>query len=87
MSDQKKLSVESMTRSKHKSTEAFVDLNFNGLVIKGYKVVNGQDGLFVSEPSVPGKDKKWYKTVYTENTDLKKEIDKVILEKFKEETT
>jgi len=55
------------------------------VVVKGFRVVNGKKGLFVSEPQQVGKDGKWYPTTYVLNDEIKKEIEKVVMEAFESE--
>ncbi len=46
------------------NTKAFVDIQTEeGIVIKGFKLVQGPTGLFVGSPSEKGKDGKWYESV------------------------
>ena len=47
------------------SLKAFADVVVNDvLLIKGLKIVEGRNGMFVSMPSEQSsKDKKWYETV------------------------
>ena len=64
---------------------AFVDLSIgDSLVVKGFKVVEGQEGLFVSMPSQPGKDGKWYESAFPTTKEKRKEISEVILSAYKE---
>ncbi|MCX8009926.1 MAG: septation protein SpoVG family protein [Ignavibacteria bacterium] len=43
---------------------AFFDLQTEeGIIIKGFRLVNGTNGLFVSAPSEKGKDDKYYDNV------------------------
>ena len=45
-------------------TVAFFDIQTNdGIIIKGFRIVNGSKGLFVSAPDEKGKDGKYYETV------------------------
>lgn len=47
-------------------TKAFVDLNLDDtLIIKGLTLVEGKNGLFLSFPSIKGKDEKYYDLVYS----------------------
>ncbi len=65
------------------STKAFCDLSIlDSLVIKGLRVVEGENGLFVSMPQEAGKDGKWYNTVITLRRELMDEIEKVVLEAY-----
>jgi len=52
------------------------------LVVKGFRVVDGKKGLFISEPQQAGKDGKWYPTAYALNDEVKKELEKVVMEAF-----
>jgi len=65
------------------STKAFCDLSvLDGLVIKGLRIVEGKDGLFVSMPREVSRDGKWYNTVIPLNKEIKEEIEKVVLEAY-----
>ncbi len=63
--------------------KAFADVTFSGVVIKGFSVVNGEKGLFVSMPRHQGKDGKWYDTVYPETKELRQQLSEVVLEAYK----
>ena len=63
--------------------KAFADVSFSGVVIKGFSVVNGEKGLFVSMPRHQGKDGKWYDTVSPETKELKQQLSEVVLEAYK----
>ena len=63
--------------------KAFCDISlFDTLIIKGLKVVNGKNGLFVSMPREQGKDGKWYDSVRRINREIKKVIENVVLEAY-----
>jgi len=67
--------------------KAFVDLNINGvLVIRGLKVVEGPDGLFVSMPQEQGKDKKWYDTIRCLSGSFRNNISDCILDAYNKKT-
>jgi len=63
--------------------KAFADVSFSGIVIKGFSVVNGEKGLFVSMPRHQGKDGKWYNTVTPTTKELKQQLTEVVLEAYK----
>ena len=45
-------------------TSAFLDVqNKDGITLKGFRLVNGSNGLFLSSPDQKGKDGKYYETV------------------------
>lgn len=62
---------------------AFADLCLSGIVVKGFSVVDGSKGLFVSMPRHQGKDGKWYNTVYPTTKELKQQLSEAILEAYK----
>lgn len=53
-------------------------------LIKGFRIVEGKNGLFVSSPTTSGKDGKWYRTALPLTDEAKKEVDRVILEAFED---
>ncbi len=63
--------------------KAFADVSFSGMVIKGFSVVDGEKGLFVSMPRHQGKDGKWYNTVTPVTKELKQQLSEAVLEAYK----
>lgn len=62
---------------------AFVDMSVNeALVIRGLKVIEGQQGLFVSMPQEKGKDSKWYDTIRCLLPQVRSQINDCILEAY-----
>jgi len=64
--------------------KAFVDVSFAGIIVKGFSVVDGSQGLFVSMPRHQGKDGKWYNTVYPSTKELKEQLCAAVLTAYKE---
>ena len=64
--------------------KAFADVSISGIVLKGFGVVNGSKGLFVSMPRQKGKDGKWYNTVLPETKELKDQLAQVVLEAYQQ---
>ncbi|MFH0790831.1 MAG: SpoVG family protein [Candidatus Omnitrophota bacterium] len=62
--------------------KAFADVSFSGVVIKGFSVVDGSKGLFVSMPRHQGKDGKWRETVTPATKELKQQLVEVVLEAY-----
>jgi len=62
---------------------AFADVSLSGIVVKGFGVVDGSKGLFVSMPRHLGKDGKWYDTVYPTTKELRKQLSDVVLDAYK----
>ncbi len=68
------------------SLRAFASLTImNAFVVKGLKVVNGVNGLFVSMPSQKGKDDKYYDTFFPLTKEIRDGVNKVVLAKYNEE--
>jgi stage V sporulation protein G len=63
--------------------KAFADVTFSGMLIRGFSVVDGEKGLFVSMPRHQGKDGKWYDTVTPSTKELKQQLSEVVLEAYK----
>lgn len=71
--------VERMTKGEWGKTRAFFDLKTDeGFVLKGFKLVNGISGLFVSFPSQKNKDDEYKDTVYADQA-LKQKVSEVAL--------
>jgi len=63
--------------------KAFADVIINGQVlIKGVRIADGRNGLYVSMPSTQGKDGKWYPTVMLLEDSLKEELQTTVLEAY-----
>jgi len=64
--------------------KAFADVSLAGIVIKGFSVVDGSNGLFVSMPRHQSKDGKWYNTVWPSTKELKQKLSEAVLTAYKE---
>jgi len=63
-------------------TAAFFDIQTNdGITIKGFRLVNGSNGLFMSAPDQKGKDGKYYETVVLPK-EMKSELERLAIEEF-----
>jgi len=63
-------------------TAAFLDVQTNdGITIKGFRLVNGSNGLFLSSPDQKGKDGKYYETVILPK-EMKSDLEKIALEEY-----
>ena len=63
-------------------TAAFFDIQTDdGITIKGFRLVNGSNGLFLSFPDQKGKDGKYYETVILPK-EMKNELEKMAIEEF-----
>lgn len=66
-------------------TKAFIDIKLDDtLVIKGFTLVEGKDGLFLSFPSTKGKDGKYYNSVYSLDKEWLKLLQDACVKKYNE---
>lgn len=67
------------------NTKAFVDLELDStLVIKGFTLVEGKKGLFLTFPSTKGKDGKYYNSVYSLDKEWKELLQDACIKKYNE---
>tara|TARA_Y100000590_G_scaffold147506_1_gene169353 strand:- start:490 stop:846 length:357 start_codon:yes stop_codon:yes gene_type:complete len=65
---------------------AFFDLRTtDGFVIKGFKIVEGINGLFVGMPSVQNKEGEYYDSVFADK-DLRDELEKLAIREYGQES-
>lgn len=63
-------------------TAAFFDVQTDDeIIIKGFRIVNGTNGLFISLPDQKGKDGKFYDTVILPK-EMKDSLEKLALEEY-----
>jgi stage V sporulation protein G len=64
--------------------KAFVDISLAGIMIKGLRIVNGKNGLFLGMPRHQGKDGKWYPTVYPATKEIQQELTDLVMQAYQE---
>ena len=81
------LSVRRINRMEGEGTlRAFCDLEIAGsLLVKGVKVIEGKNGLFVSMPQQQGKDGNWYDTVLPLSKEVRQQVSEVVLSAYQVE--
>ena len=62
--------------------KAFVDISIDGIHLKGFKVVEHENELFISKPSQKGKDDKYHSTVWFDSRSFEDQVNKTILEEY-----
>jgi len=62
--------------------KAFADVVINEVLVKGVRIVEGKNGLFITMPQSQGKDGKWYATMMLLNENLKEELQEALLEAY-----
>ena len=76
------MKIDRMNRGDWGKIKAFFDLiTTDGFTIKGFKLVDGASGLFVSFPSQKGKDDEYYDTVWADK-DVKDQLNKLAIEAY-----
>lgn len=61
---------------------AFADVVINQVLLKGLRIVEGKNGMFITMPQSQGKDGKWYCTAMLLDDGLKEELQNAILEAY-----
>ena len=65
------------------SLKAFCDLLIlDTFVIKGLRIVQGKEGLFVSMPQEKGRDGKWYDTFFPVSSDIRKNLQEYVMSEY-----
>ena len=67
------------------SLKAYCDLAIGEqFLVKGLRVVQGKNGLFVSMPREQGKDQKWYDSVVLLTDKAKTDVTHVVLDAYQQ---
>ena len=76
------MKIERMNKGSWGKVRAFFDLTTTeGFVIKGFKIIEGINGLFVSMPSQKSNDGEYYDSVFA-TKELRDELNKVALDNY-----
>lgn len=68
------------------TVKAYCDLAIGSLfLIRGLRIVQGKNGMFVSMPRQQGKDQKWYDQVSPLSKEVKNAVEEVVLAAYKED--
>lgn len=63
-------------------TLAFFDVETDdGIILKGFRIVDGSKGKFIASPDEKGKDGKYYETVILPK-EIKDKLEKLALEEY-----
>ena len=74
-----------MNKGEWGKIKAFFDVQTeDGFVMKGFKLVQGINGLFVGFPSQKGNDEEYYDTIYAER-ELKEELSQMAIDYYGQE--
>ena len=82
------MKIERMNKGEWGKLRAYFDLaTSDGFIIKGFKLVDGINGLFVSMPSQKGNDEEYYDTIWVESKQLKEELTTLAINTYNESTS
>ena len=67
---------------------AFFDLTTqDGFTIKGFKLIEGINGIFVSMPSQIGNDEQYYDTIWVESKQLRDDLTQLAISEYNNSTS
>ena len=65
--------------------KAFCDIIVsNTMLIKGIRIMEGQNGLFIRMPAKRGKDGKWYESIRPMSKEVRNSLNETIIKAFNE---
>ena len=65
------------------ATKAFCDISIlDTFVVKGLRIVDGKDGVFVSMPREQGRDGKWYDIFFPTSKETREVLQCLVLEEY-----
>jgi DNA-binding cell septation regulator SpoVG len=74
--------INKLQNSSTSKTLAFFDVQTgDGIIIKGFRIINGTKGLFISAPDEKGKDGKYYETVILPK-EMKTTLEQIAIEEY-----
>ena len=77
------MKIERMNKGQWGKVRAFFDLTTTeGFTIKGFKIIEGINGLFVSMPSQKGNDDEYYDTIWVDSKGLRDDLNKLALDAY-----
>ncbi len=81
------MKIERMNKGSWGKLRAYFDLRTSdGFIIKGFKIVEGINGLFVGMPSQQNKEGEYYDSVYADK-DLKDDLEKLAIREYGQESS
>lgn len=72
-----------INKYENQNTKGFANVTFdNELVVTGFVIMQGKNGLFVAMPSTKGKDGDYHDTVFPTSKKGREGLNKVIIEEY-----
>tara|TARA_B100000959_G_C14898179_1_gene589664 strand:- start:968 stop:1342 length:375 start_codon:yes stop_codon:yes gene_type:complete len=77
------MKIERMNKGTWGKVRAFFDITTSdGFTIKGFKIIEGINGLFVSLPSQKGNDDEYYDTVWLASKELRDQLNQLAIDHY-----
>ena len=77
------MKIERMNRGSWGKVRSFFDITTQeGFTIKGFKLIEGINGLFVSMPSQKGNDEEYYDTVWLDSKELRDQLNQTAIDHY-----
>ena len=81
------MKIERMNKGNWGKVRAFFDLTTEeGFTIKGFKIIEGINGLFVSMPSQKGNDEEYYDTIWVDSKQLREELNELAINQYNQDS-
>jgi stage V sporulation protein G len=64
--------------------KAFVDVAIGEFIVKGFRIVQGREGLFLGLPQEQGKDGRWYSCFSTKSPEARQALSELVLTAYQE---
>ena len=64
--------------------KAFVDVAIGEFIVKGFRIVEGEEGLFIGMPQDRGKDGRWYDRFSPRSPEAKQALTEILLAAYQE---
>ena len=82
------MKIARMNKGSWGKLRAFFDVETQeGFVMKGFKLVEGINGLFVGMPSQKGSDEEYHDTIWVESKEMREELNALAISKYQESDT
>ncbi|MBI44910.1 MAG: hypothetical protein CMG66_01945 [Candidatus Marinimicrobia bacterium] len=82
------MKISRMNKGNWGKVRAFFDLTTqDGFTIKGFKLIEGINGLFVSVPSQKGSDDEYYDTVWIDSKELREQLNSLAMSEYQNPST
>ncbi len=62
--------------------KAFVDVSVGEFIVKGLRILQGREGLFLQMPCEQGKDGRWYSCFYPKTSEAYQSLSRIVLEAY-----